>query len=167
MLNRKHPKMKLFTLFLMLGLFSFKAIAQQDTSTSKNQRNLYTKGVKAPASNFTGTVWVNMLVTPQDQLDSGVGSVTFEPGARTNWHMHPGGQALLVTEGKGLYQEKGGPVRVIKKGEVIICPPGTAHWHGATPKNKLTHIAISTNGEKGPAVWLQKVTDEEYHNFKY
>jgi 4-carboxymuconolactone decarboxylase len=147
-------------------LFSFNSIAQQDTGTSKNQRNLYTKGVKAPASNFTGTVWVNMLVTSQDQLDCGVGSVTFEPGARTNWHMHPGGQALLVTDGEGLYQEKGSSVRIIKKGEVVICTPGTAHWHGATPKKRLTHIAISTNAEKGPAVWLQKVTDEEYNTFK-
>lgn len=158
--------MKAFTLLMVLGLISFKAIAQQETGMSKGQRMLYAKGVKAPASNFTGTVWVNMLVTSQDQLDCGAGSVTFEPGARTNWHMHPGGQALLVTAGKGLYQEKGGSVRVIKKGEVIICPPGIAHWHGATPKKKLTHIAISANAEKGPAVWLQKVTNEEYHNFK-
>lgn len=166
MVTTKHPKMKLLTFFMVLGVFSFKAVAQQDTGAFKNQRNLYSKGVKAAASNFTGSVWVNMLVTPQDQLDSGVGSVTFEPGARSNWHLHPGGQALLVTGGKGLYQEKGGPVRVIRKGEVIICPPGIAHWHGATPKKKLTHIAISTNGEKGPVVWLQKVTDEEYNNFK-
>jgi len=155
--------MKLFTLSIMLVLFSIKAKAQQGTGTSKKQRILYGKGVKAPANNFTGTVWVNMLVTPQDQLDCGVGSVTFEPGARTNWHLHPGGQALLVTKGKGLYQEKGGLVSVIKKGEIIICPPGKEHWHGATPKRKLTHIAVAPNAEKGPAVWFQKVTDEEYN----
>ena len=162
----ERSQMKLLTLFIMLGLFSSQAKAQQDTSTLKNERMLYKKGVQAPASNFIGTVWVNMLVTSQDQLDCGVGSVTFEPGARTNWHMHPGGQALLVTEGKGLYQEKGNSVRVIKKGEVIICPPGIEHWHGATPNRKLTHIAMSTNAEKGPAVWLQKVTEEEYNSKK-
>jgi len=89
----KHLKMKLFTLFIILGLFSFQAKAQQESSTAKNERMLYAKGVKAPTSNFIGTVWVNMLVTSQDQLDCGVGSITFEPGARTNWHMHPGGQA--------------------------------------------------------------------------
>ena len=164
-LNMINPKFNLVTLLFILGLFSFQAKAQQETGSPKSKPMLYAKGVKAPATNFTGTVWVNMLVTAQDQLDSGIGSVTFEPGARTNWHLHPGGQALLVTEGKGLYQEKGGAVTVIRKGDVIKCPPGIAHWHGASPKKKLTHIAISTNAEKGPAVWLQPVTDEEYlHN---
>ena len=74
--------------------------------------------------------------------------------------------SALVTEGKGLYQEKGNSVKVIKKGEVIICPPGIEHWHGATPKRKLTHIAMSPDSEKGPAVWLQKVTEEEYNSKK-
>lgn len=163
MLYMRHPKKNLVTLLIILGLFSFKAKAQQDPGNTKSQRILYAKGVKAPANNFTGTVWVNMLVTPQDQLDCGVGSVTFEPGARTHWHLHPGGQALLVTKGKGLYQEKGGPVSVIKKGDIIKCPPGIEHWHGATPKRQLTHIAVAPNAEKGPAVWLRKVTDEEYN----
>jgi quercetin dioxygenase-like cupin family protein len=162
----KNLNINLVTILITLGLFSFKANAQEDTGTTKSQRMLYAKGVKAPADRFTGTVWVNMLVQAEDLLDSSIGRVTFEPGARTNWHLHPGGQALLVTEGKGLYQEKGGPVRVITKGEIIKCPPGIAHWHGATPKRKLTHIAVATNAEKGPTVWLQQVTDEEYNNFK-
>ena len=153
----------LILLFAIWGLFSSQANAQNGTRLSQSKQILYAKGIKAPANNFTGTVWVNMLVTAQDQLDCGIGTVTFEPGARTNWHLHPGGQVLLVTAGKGFYQEKGGPVRVITKGEVIKCPPGIEHWHGATPKKKLTHIAIAPNAEKGPAVWLQKVTDEEYN----
>jgi quercetin dioxygenase-like cupin family protein len=155
----KKPGRNLFAVLMVLCLFSLKVSAQ-------GQPDLYSKGVKAPAQHFTGTVWVNMLVQGSDQLDSSIGRVTFEPGARTNWHLHPGGQALLITEGKGLYQEKGKPVKVIRKGDVIKCPPGIAHWHGASPKKKLTHIAISTNVEKGPAVWLKPVTDEEYLNNK-
>lgn len=156
-LRMQKQKITFIALSLVLYLFTLKAGAQ-------NQPNLYAKGGQAPATNFTGTVWVNMLVTPQDQLDCGAGLVTFEPGARTNWHMHPGGQVLLITKGKGLYQEKGSPVRVIKKGEVIKCLPGIEHWHGASPKKKLTHIAIAPDAEKGLAVWLRKVTDEEYNS---
>jgi quercetin dioxygenase-like cupin family protein len=102
-----------------------------------------------------------MLVQAQDDLDCSVGAVTFEPGARTNWHSHPGGQILLITEGNGYYQERGQPKRVVQKGDVIKCLPGKAHWHGALPGTKLTHIAISPAAEKGSAIWLQSVTEEE------
>ncbi len=160
------PKKLFIPIFILFGLFTNSVKAQDKPSGTKYERNIYAKGVQAPATNFTGIVWVNMLVTPQDQLDGSIGSVTFEPGARSNWHSHAGGQVLLVTEGKGLYQEKGSPVRMIKKGEVIVCPPNKEHWHGATPKKKLTHIAIGPDAEKGPAVWFGEVTDEEYNNFK-
>jgi quercetin dioxygenase-like cupin family protein len=78
--------------------------------------------------------------------------------------MHTGGQVLLITAGKGLYQERGNPVRVIKKGEVIKCLPGIEHWHGASPKKKLSHIVIASNTEKDPAVCLGNVIDEEYNS---
>jgi quercetin dioxygenase-like cupin family protein len=80
--------------------------------------------------------------------------------------MHPGGQVLLVTEGKGLYQERGKAVRVIQKGDVLKCPSGVAHWHGAMPDTQLIHIAIVPNTEKGSAVWLERVTGKEYKSFK-
>jgi 4-carboxymuconolactone decarboxylase len=136
------------------------------TDSTKSDNNIFAKGVRAPITNFTGTVWVNMVVQAQDGLDCSVGVVTFEEGARTNWHIHPGGQALLVTEGKGYYQERGKLVRIIQKGDVVKCPPGIEHWHGALPDTNLTHIAIALNAEKGAAVWLQRVTDEEYKSFK-
>ena len=107
-----------------------------------------------------------MLVQAEDGYDCTVGVVTFEPGARTNWHRHRGGQILLVTEGKGYYQEKGKPKRVIQKGDVVKCIAGTEHWHGASPGTKLTHVAIGPNAGKGIAEWLQRVTDNEYNAFK-
>lgn len=123
----------------------------------------FPKGDKIANDNFIGTVWLNYLVPTDSIHNVNIGSVTFEPGARTNWHYHVGGQILLITEGKGLYQEKGKPIETVEKGEVMKCPPDIAHWHGATPTDAMTHIAIGTNTHIGGAVWLEPVTDEEYN----
>jgi quercetin dioxygenase-like cupin family protein len=122
----------------------------------------FPKGEKITNNNFTGTAWVYMMITPDDTYNTSIGNVTFEPGARTNWHKHPGGQILLVTDGKGFYQEKGKPAQPIQKGNVVRIPPDTEHWHGASSGNSLTHIAISPNQQKGSVEWLQPVTDAEY-----
>ena len=68
----------------------------------------------------------------------------------------------MITEGQGLYQEKGKPIAIVNKGEVIKCPPNIEHWHGASPTEAMTHIAIGTNTNIGGAVWSKTVTDEEY-----
>lgn len=125
--------------------------------------NPFEKGNKVSNANFTGTVWLNYLVETDTAHHVNIGSVTFEPGARTNWHYHKGGQILLVTAGKGLYQEKGKPVEIINTGEVVKCPANIEHWHGATAIDTMTHIAIGTNTNIGGAVWLRPVTDDEYH----
>ena len=105
-----------------------------------------------------------MLVNNDSIYNTSIGNVTFEPGARTSWHKHPGGQILLVTDGIGYYQEKGKPAQVIRKGDIVKIPLNTEHWHGASPVNSLTHIAISPNTDKGSVVWLEAVSDEEYRN---
>lgn len=91
-----------------------------------------------------------------------VGCVTFEPGARTNWHMHPAGQIILAIDGVGYYQEEGSPKVIVNKGEVIKCPPNIPHWHGASAESEFIQIAI-TGREKGETIWLHEVTDEEYY----
>jgi len=143
-------------------------VQQQKTPGPAAQTNngIFVKGNRRLNENFTGYTWLEMLVTDTETFNTTVGNVTFEPGARTNWHKHPGGQILLVTQGTGYYQEKGKPIQVIKKGDVVTLSPGGEHWHGASPGSELTHIAISTNVEKGVVAWLGKVTDEEYYNFK-
>lgn len=113
-------------------------------------------------SNFVGSVQVRMLVTNDSVFNTQMASVTFEPGARMNWHTHPSGQILIITEGTAYYQEKGKPKQILSKGQVVKCPPGVTHWHGATREGSMTHMALSSNLEKGGVVWLQKVTDEEY-----
>ena len=120
------------------------------------------KGNKVASPHFTGTVWLHMLVNSDTTFNINTGNVTFEPGARTNWHIHPGGQILLITRGKGRYQEEGQAVREVQAGDVISCPPNVRHWHGAAPDSELSHIAIVTNQDRGPVQWLEPVTDKEY-----
>ena len=148
-------------LFFLISV-GFSASAQDKSEPHKAIANLNAKAERAPVNNFTGMVWVNMLVDTSDSLDCSVGVVTFEPGARTNWHKHPGGQVLLVTEGTGYYQVRGKSIQVLHTGDVIKCSPNVEHWHGATPTSQMTHTAITTNAEKGGPVWLQKVTDLDY-----
>lgn len=130
---------------------------------NENQNAIFPKGEKASASYFTGTAWVNILV-PQDETGNyAIGDVVFEPGCRNNWHTHPAGQILLVTDGKGYYQEKGKSARSLTKGDVVVIPSHVQHWHGAAKDSSFTHIAI-TNKTGGVAVdWLAPVTDEEYN----
>lgn len=123
---------------------------------------IFPKGDKITNNNFTGTAFLQMLVQPDTIYNTQIGNVTFEPGARSNWHSHPGGQILLVTSGVGYYQEKGKPKQVIRAGDVMKCPPDVVHWHGASPDSGLSHIAISPNTQKGSVLWLEAVTDEEY-----
>jgi Uncharacterized conserved protein, contains double-stranded beta-helix domain len=146
----------------VLATITGKATALKSNDTT----SLFSRGSKAPAERFTGIVWVNMLVEQKDGFGHTAGTVTFEPGARTNWHKHPGGQVLLVTTGKGYYQEKGSSIKTIYKGDVVKCPPGIEHWHGASPDTEMSHVAISSNMDKGPVIWLQKVTDEQYKSLK-
>lgn len=127
---------------------------------------VFPRGEKAPSENFTGTVYVRMLASPTENNNFSIGNVTFEAGARSNWHTHPAGQTLLVTDGIGLYQEKGQPARTIKKGEVVICDKDIEHWHGASPDSPMTHIAITNLKDGQGVVWLKPVTDEEYGDAK-
>jgi len=123
--------------------------------------SVFPKGQKIENDNFTGDAYLQMLIADDSVNKTSVGNVTFEPGARTKWHLHPNGQILLVTSGVGFYQEKGKPKKILRRGDVLKCPPGIPHWHGASVDTAFIQIAI-TGREKGETVWLQAVTDEEY-----
>lgn len=133
-----------------------------ENTENKNENSIFPKGEKALAENFTGTVYVQMLAPKSETNNFSIGSVTFEPNARSNWHTHPAGQTLIVIDGLGLYQEKGKPVRTINKGETIVCSADIEHWHGASPESAMTHIAISNYKGESNVNWLKPVTDEEY-----
>lgn len=154
------------TILKCLSPLLFLSIMAKGQESKKGSIPIFPLGNKVTNGNFTGNVWLQMLVSSDTVYNSNIGSVTFAPGARSKWHSHAGGQLLLVTEGKGLYQEKGQPVKLIKKGDVIKCPPNVVHWHGATPIDTMTHIAIGTNTQKGNVVWMDYVSDLEYKSFK-
>jgi quercetin dioxygenase-like cupin family protein len=135
-------------------------------TNSENLTEIFPKGEKASADYFVGAVWVKNLVPVDDTFNTLIGNVVFEPGARNNWHKHPGGQILIVTDGIGYFQEKSKPIQLLHKGDVVKISPGLEHWHGASPNSAFTHIAVNTNTQKGIVEWLQKVTDEEYNSFK-
>jgi len=133
-------------------------------NTSEKDNPIFPQGERTPADYFIGTARLNLLV-PLDETGSyAVGNVVFEPASRTNWHTHPAGQILLVTDGKGHYQEKGQPARHLSKGDVVVIPSLVEHWHGAARDNSFTHIAITNNTAEGTVKWLDPVTDEEYNN---
>ena len=113
-------------------------------------------------SDFTGTVSVNMYTEGKNELNCTLGSVSFQPGARTNWHKHPGGQILLITEGTAFYQERGRAKRTIKKGESVSCLPNVEHCHGASAGMAMTHLAVGPNTDHGTVIWLEKVEDSVY-----
>ena len=111
---------------------------------------------------FTGVTHLNMLVQKDEMWNSSIGNVTFEKGARTNWHKHSGGQILLVTAGEGRYQEKGKEIQILKTGDVVKIPKDVVHWHGAAPDCEFAHISIETNIPNNQTTWLEKVSDVEY-----
>ena len=125
--------------------------------------SVFRRGGKITNDNFKGNAYLKMLMSADSVNQTTVGNVSFEPGARTKWHLHPAGQILLVTDGVGYYQEKGQLKKILHKGDVIKCPPNIVHWHGASIDTSFIQLAI-TGREKGETVWKEDVTNEEYKN---
>lgn len=116
-----------------------------------------------PAEFFTGRVRVEHVWAADQNLNTSGAWVTFEPGARSAWHTHPIGQRLVVTSGVGLTQEWGKKVQLIHAGDVIACPPGVKHWHGASPTTAMTHLAVTGTKDGKAVTWMEKVSDEQYN----
>ncbi|ESY58198.1 MULTISPECIES: cupin domain-containing protein [unclassified Mesorhizobium] len=117
---------------------------------------------KGPPDWFTGTVRIDPLFNPFDAERVQGAQVTFEPGARTAWHTHPLGQTLIVVSGLGRVQRQGGPVEEIRPGDVVWFAPGEKHWHGASPRTAMTHIALQEVKDGKVVDWLEHVSDADY-----
>ncbi|KQQ11780.1 cupin [Methylobacterium sp. Leaf123] len=117
---------------------------------------------EGPEAWFTGRVRVDPLFSASEPARTGGALVTFEPGARTAWHIHPLGQTLIVTAGVGRVQREGGPIEVIRAGDVVWFPPGEKHWHGANQTAAMSHIAIQEARDGSTVDWLEKVSDAQY-----
>ena len=127
--------------------------------------SLFPTGEKneAFAKYFVGQSYLNMLSTERVVI----GNVTFEPGCRNNWHIHhKGGQILLVTAGRGYYQEWGQPVRELHPGDVVNIPPEVKHWHGAARDSWFVHLAVEVPADGASNEWLEAVSDEEYKKLR-
>lgn len=115
-----------------------------------------------PATNFTGKVRVRPIVDATRLGRTSLGEVTFSPGARSNWHTHPGGQALYVLDGCGWTQREGGPITKICKGDTAYVPAGVKHWHGATAASRMTHLAVTEVIGGKNVTWMEPVSDQQY-----
>lgn len=148
----------LLTILLVEALsMSIRVVAQTGS--------IFPKGEISTADNHTGTVWLEELNKPDSIFNIGLAQAIFAPGAKLDWHMHPLGQYLLITEGSGYYQEKGLAIQAVHKGDVIKCLPGVEHWHGAAPGSSFTYVGV-TPTQKGKTIWLKRVTDTEYNTFQ-
>ncbi|HVP33263.1 MAG TPA: cupin domain-containing protein [Steroidobacteraceae bacterium] len=125
-------------------------------------RNGTQPSMKGPAESFTGAVRIDSMFQRSEPSRLTGAIVTFEPGARTAWHSHPLGQTLIVTSGAGWTQCEGEPRVEIRAGDVIWCPPGHKHWHGATATTAMTHIAIQESLDGKNVTWMEQVTDAQY-----
>ncbi|OPG74532.1 carboxymuconolactone decarboxylase [Pseudomonas ogarae] len=142
------------------------AASTESTSESRTSQQISRAGSQAsvagPADYFTGRVRVDPLFPATNEINAAGAYVSFEPGARSAWHTHPAGQRLVVISGVGLTQEWGKPVQQILPGDVIVCPPGVKHWHGAAPTSAMTHLAVTGTVEGKNVEWLEKVSEEQY-----
>ena len=118
---------------------------------------------RGPGEWFTGVVWMEASPAQADTPDAGIFRVSFEPGARTNWHSHPEGQILHIVTGTGRVRREGGPLVEVTPGDVVYFAPGERHWHGAAPNSPMVHLAINpAAGSGGGTDWQEPVTDREY-----
>ena len=137
--------------------------AQSQRRSEMNiQRNASVPSSRGPAEWFTGTVRLDAAFTTEAPARLGGATVTFEPGARTNWHTHPLGQTLIITAGQGWVQREGGPVEVIRPGDIVWIPAGIKHWHGASATTAMTHLALQDSLNGNAVEWLEPVTDAQY-----
>ena len=151
--------------FAVIAFTMILSCNQKKQSMEKDKIELtaiFPKGEKGSNDLFTGTAYPTALVDADSIYNTLVGNVYFEPGARSNWHRHPAGQILIITDGVGYHQIEGKEIEIIKKGSVVKCPPNVRHWHGASADVGLQQLYIIPNTDKGIVEWNEAVTDEQY-----
>ncbi len=164
-------KMMLFTIAVLVlasgaGVFASHARAAENGTPKQTITRYGTlPAYKGPSRFFTGVAWVQPLFEPKGDICPVAGAyVTFEPGARSHWHDHPAGQHLVVTEGIGRTGTEEGKVHEVRAGDVLWCPPGVRHWHGAAPNTSMTHFSFAGTLPDGKNTnWMEPVTDTQYN----
>jgi quercetin dioxygenase-like cupin family protein len=166
--NPYPSSMKLRLLLGCMAVFGTAAhAATVDNVATQEGQTIKHSGTQASTtgatSHFDGRVRVDPLTPATADIQVASAYVTFEPGAHSVWHTHPTGQYLIVTAGAGLTQEWGKPVQALHPGDVVWCPPGVKHWHGAAPDAFMTHLAITGAAGGNSVTWMERVTDAQYN----
>ena len=155
-------------LTILVAFFTSVAFAgsEETPEKGKNSQIIYKAGsqktFKGPADLFTGDVQVDMLFPSNGTAHYAGAYVTFQPGARTAWHLHPAGQHMIVVSGVGLTGTRDGNIVEIKAGDAVWCPPDIDHWHGATPDAPMKHLVVTAARDGENVIWKEKVTDAQY-----
>jgi len=154
-------------LFALTGGLARLGFAADAAGATPPSQTLYPAGsqqsFKGPEAYFTGDVQVDMLFPGNAAAHYSGAYVTFQPGARTAWHLHPAGQHMIVTNGVALTGTRDGKIIEFEEGETVWCPPDIDHWHGATPEAPMTHLVITGSKDDENVVWKEKVSDETYY----
>ncbi|MCO8170880.1 cupin domain-containing protein [Pseudomonas sp. 21LCFQ02] len=158
-MNQQTYKVVLCTAVLYLGAASADSDAQRVQQIIRGGEQTSIAGSE---QFFTGRVRIDPIWPADEHISASGALVTFEPGARSAWHTHPAGQRLVVSSGVGLTQEWGKPIQVVRPGDVVWCPPGVKHWHGAAPTTAMSHIAVTATLNGQNVDWMEKVSDEQY-----
>jgi len=158
--------MKILIASLAFASVALGAFAAEPTSAVTVNRVSEQKIDTGPETYFTGRAQIaGLFERPEPSRLTGA-IVTFDPGARTAWHTHPAGQTLVVTRGMGLVQHWGGARQEIREGDVVWIPPGVKHWHGGSPAQEMSHVAVMEKLGGTNVEWLEKVTDAQYRGEK-
>lgn len=159
-------KLMLVLPLLLLAASVGYAGAEKPVQQGEDSQTVYRAGSQksfiGPQDLFTGDVKVDLLFPSNETAHYSGAYVTFQPGARTAWHLHPAGQHIIVTSGVALTGTRDGKIIEFKEGETVWCPPGIDHWHGATPESPMTHLVITGVRDGENVIWKEKVTDAQY-----
>lgn len=146
------------TTIIFLFLLAVSPVAQAQTVPEPD--TIFAKGNQVTSENYQGDVWISELFLKPGYL---VANLTFGPGARNNWHRHPGAeQLMLVTSGTGYCQLEGQPVQLLQKGDILNIPAGAVHWQGAAADSYFVHLTITDEVGGSHVEWLRAVSDAEY-----
>jgi quercetin dioxygenase-like cupin family protein len=160
--------MKVIQITMILSTMILSCNQNKSTINDTTQKltTIFPKGEKGSNDFFTGNAYPTALVEADSIYNTLVGNVFFEPGARSNWHSHPAGQILIITDGIGYHQIEGKEIQIITKGDVVKCPPNVKHWHGASADVGLQQLYIIPNTDKGIVEWNGAVSEEHYSTIK-
>lgn len=159
-----HSVTKSMPLALLLLLTMLASLAH--AAESDGQITVWRRGeqpsIQGSAQNYTGAVRVDEQWKTEAPARLTGETLTFEPVARTAWHDSPGGQSIIITSGRGYFQEENGPIEVANAGDVVTFPPKVRHWFGAASETGMSAMVVATAINGKSVNWREKVTDAQY-----